>query len=179
MRILRETRTGSWRDFSKYGDPTKVTRDYFTMWVDHGKSPKGDTYAYVLLPGLSAEQTKAYAAKPGMTVLSNTPQVQAACAEAEGVTGINFWEAGSLPAAGVSVDAPASVTLREDDTQLVVGLSDPTMLHEGEITLQIDKTVKGALGENPGVKVLSLAPLKLQVNVKGGMGATFAVAFEK
>lgn len=179
VQILRESRTGSWRDFSKYGDPTKVTRDYVTMWVDHGKSPKGDTYAYVLLPGLSAEQTKAYAAQPGMTVLANTPAVQAARAEAEGVTGINFWEAGALSAAGVSVDAPASVTLREDETQLVVGLSDPTMLHEGEITLQIDKTVKGALGENPNVKVLSLSPLKLQVNVKDGMGATFAVAFEK
>lgn len=179
VQVLRESRTSSWRAFTKYGDPTPVTRDYFTLWVDHGKNPQGDTYAYVVLPGLSAEQTRAYAEKPNVKVLSNTPSVQAVQAESEGVTGLNFWEAGTLAEAGVSVDAPASVTLREDDSNLIVGLSDPTMQHEGEITLQIDKTVKGALGENPNVKVLSLSPLKLQVNVTGGMGATFAVAFEK
>ncbi len=179
VQVLRESRTGSWRAFTKYGDPTPVTRDYVTLWVDHGQNPQGDTYAYVVLPGLSAEQTQAYAESPNVKVLSNTPSVQAVRAEAEGVTGINFWEAGTLAEAGVSVDAPASVTLREDESRLVVGLSDPTMLHEDAITLQIAQTVKGALGENPQVKVLSLSPLKLQVNVSGGMGATFEVAFEK
>ncbi len=178
IRALRESRTGSWRDFSKYGDPTPVTRDYVTIWVDHGKNPQGSTYAYVVLPGVSAEGLKQYAAAPGIQVLSNTPAIQAA-QSAEGVTGINFWEAGNLPVAGVSVDAPASVTLRENDSRLVIGLSDPTMLREEAITLELARNVKGLVAENPGVTVMSLSPLKIKVDVKGAQGRTFELAFDK
>ncbi len=172
-------RTGSWRDFSKYGDPTPVTRDYYTIWFDHGKNPTNAKYAYVLLPGKNAAEVKSYASEPNVEILSNTPQVQAVKAKKEGVTGLNFWEVSAKPVAGISVSAPASVILHETDAELVIGVSDPTQLYAGEITVETDKTVKEATAENPNVKVLSVSPLKLQVNVKGGMGQTFSVTFKK
>lgn len=76
-----------------YNPKEPITRSYFTLWLDHGKSPKDATYAYVLLPGCDAAATAAFAAAPGVEILANTPQVQAARNTKEGVTGFSFWEA--------------------------------------------------------------------------------------
>ena len=181
VNLLRETRTGSWYEISQpYGDKTPIVKDYFTMWIDHGKNPRGATYAYVLLPGSNLEQTMLYARNPNVSVLANTPEVQAVRHRTEGVTGINFWEAGSLPAAGVSVDAPASVMLRETEDELWIGLSDPTHRYAGPITLEVGQGAGSVILDNPNVKVLSTSPtVKLEVNVAGTLGQTQAVKLRK
>ena len=92
VNLQREARTGSWYAISQpYNPKEPITRSYFTLWLDHGKSPKDATYAYVLLPGRDAAATAAFAAAPGVEILANTPQVQAARNTKEGVTGFSFW----------------------------------------------------------------------------------------
>lgn len=76
MKLLRETRKGRSIEVTKYGDEAERVRDYVSVWFDHGKNPKNATYCYVLLPGATAEQTRAYAEKNSVTVLANTPQAQ-------------------------------------------------------------------------------------------------------
>lgn len=150
------------------------------MWIDHGKNPHDATYAYVLLPGSNLEQTMLYARNPHVTILANTSQVQAVHHRTEGVTGINFWEAGSLPGFGVSVDAPASVLLRETEGELWIGLSDPTHKRTEPITLELTRSAGSVVADNPKVKVLSTSPtIKLQVDVSGALGATQAVKLKK
>ncbi len=178
LNLLRETRTGSWYEISQpYGDKTPIQKDYFTMWFDHGRNPSGATYAYVLLPGANLGRTKDYASEPGVNILSNTPALQAVHHAAEGLTGANFWAPGALE--NLSVDAPASVLLRETEKELTVGLSDPTQLHAGTITLETGRTVSAVLSENPKVEVLSLAPLRLRFSVSETLGQTLSVKFTK
>jgi len=182
LNLLREDRTGSWAEIDSFGiykDADPVTKSYLTLWLDHGRNPVNATYAYVLLPGKSAEQVREYAAGPNMKILSNTPQVQAVRAAREGAIGLNFWDVPSAPVAGVSVSAPASVILRETPEELLVGVSDPTQVYQDEITVELDINVSGVKAENPNVKVLSTAPLKLQVHVTGGLGRTFSVTLRK
>ena len=181
VNLLRETRTGSWYEISQpYGDKTPIVKDYFTMWIDHGKNPRGATYAYVLLPGSNLEQTMLYARNPNVSVLANTPQVQAVRHRTEGVTGLNFWEAGTLPQAGVSVSAPASVILRETEDELWIALSDPTHQQTGPITLEVAREAESVMVDDPRVKVLSLVPVvKLEVDVVGTLGETLEVKLKK
>ena len=177
VNMQQAPRTGSWRDISKYGDPAPVTRDYFTLWIDHGQNPSNATYAYILLPGKTVDELEAYATAPNMEILFNTPQVQAVRAKKEGVTGFNFWEAAVSPVAGITVSAPASVILRETGTELIIGISDPTH-KEKTITVEIDRLVSDITVGNPDIQVLSTTPLlKMRVNVERALGSTRYIKF--
>src|SRR5690606_29825633 len=46
LRVLREERTGAWRDINTGGPTTPLTRRYVTLWFDHGVDPTDATYAY-------------------------------------------------------------------------------------------------------------------------------------
>jgi len=177
LNLLRETRTGSWFDINQLGGQKEpITRSYFPSWLNHGKNPVDATYAYVLLPGKSASETAQYAANPNITILSNTPQVQAVMNRSEGVTGWNFWEAAKKPVAGLRVDAPASVIMKEAGNKLIIGISDPTQKGK-TITVELDRSVSGVSVENPDVNILSSKPLKIKVNVEGALGCTRSVVF--
>jgi len=179
INMQKASRTGSWRDFSKYGDPTPVTRDYFSLWFDHGKNPLNGTYAYVLLPGKTVDGLKAYAAAPNIEILFNTPTVQAVKAKKEGITGFNFWEAPTSPVAGITVSTPASIILRETGTELIIGIADPTQ-KEKTITVELNRQVSGIAVDNSDIQVLSTTPLlRLQVNVDRAFGRTRCITFKK
>jgi hyaluronate lyase len=64
---LRAERTGTWRAIdvgvSTEGDEVEVRRVFHTLWLDHGISPRGAGYMYVLLPGASEEETARRAAE--------------------------------------------------------------------------------------------------------------------
>ncbi|MDA3926171.1 MAG: Ig-like domain-containing protein [Kiritimatiellae bacterium] len=50
FQALREARTGSWYDININYSESLITRNYLTLWYDHGSNPVDMTYAYVLLP---------------------------------------------------------------------------------------------------------------------------------
>ncbi|MEU3605354.1 polysaccharide lyase 8 family protein [Streptomyces sp. NPDC035033] len=125
LTVLREERTGAWRDINAGGPTTPLTRRYLTLWTDHGTDPAGGDYAYVLLPGASAATTARRAADRGrLRILANTGSQQGIRAPRLGLTAVNFWAAGTV--GPLTVDAPASVLVREhrDGTATVV-VSDP------------------------------------------------------
>ncbi|MGE0431974.1 MAG: polysaccharide lyase family 8 super-sandwich domain-containing protein [Planctomycetota bacterium] len=67
-------RSGSWHDINhRYGSDEMLTRDVFTLGMDHGVKPDGAGYAYVLQPAASTLAAQV----AGYRVVSNTPAVQA------------------------------------------------------------------------------------------------------
>ena len=178
VNLLRKERTGNWIDINYAAlNMPDVTKSYFTLWMDHGKSPREATYAYVLLTGRSAEQTESYAEHPTVSILANEAKVQAVRHEVYGVTGLNFWEAGSLPTVGVSVDAPCSMVMREAEGSLTIGVSDPTHLNDKGVEVTLNRTVGDPVEANPDIEVLSTSPLKMRVHTAGKLGRTSQVTF--
>lgn len=116
-----QPRSGTWRSVNTGGSTTELTRHYATLQVRHPESGRG-SYAYLLLPGATEALTRARAAKPPVTVVANTAQVQAVTAGI--VTGANFWQAGA--AAGITADRPASVLAKRTPGMAAVAVSDPT-----------------------------------------------------
>ncbi len=94
---------------------------FLELYIDHGKNVSDATYAYVLLPTMTREQTDAYSAAPEITVLANTPSVQAVRDASSNTVGYVFWKAGTF--GDVTVSAPCVITVSGD----TVAVADPTM----------------------------------------------------
>lgn len=180
LTIQKETRTGSWFDINQPNGPKDpIQRSYFTVWFDHGKNPVNETYAYILLPGMSRAETKNYAKKPNSIILVNTPKVQAVYNKKEQVTGINFWEAPGHFVENVFVDTPASVIVKETKNELVIGISDPSQIQK-TISVVINRKVRKVALADPEIEVLSVSPnLKLKVNVENALGSTKTITVKK
>lgn len=178
LNTLVETRSGSRKDTHiKSGDPTPLTMRFATLWLDHGKGLNNGNYSYVILPGRTADQVKAYAAKPAVEIVSNTPAAQVVKDPASGFTGIVGWTAGE--AAGVTFSEPLLILVHEQAGKLSIGLSDPTMKLENPVTVRFAQSVKSATAPNERIKVVSQSPLTLEFSPSGANGQSQRIEFQK
>ncbi|MEU2435982.1 polysaccharide lyase 8 family protein [Streptomyces rubradiris] len=131
LRALREARDGSWSLIDKGGSTDVLTRTYQTLYVDHGTDPTDAAYAYVLLPGATAEATRARAADSGwVDVLVNSHRQQGVSVPSAGFTGVNFWFGGTAGALTASDPCCVVVHERADGTAVIV-VSDPMRMRTG------------------------------------------------
>jgi len=149
LTVLREQRTGSWRNINTGGTPDVVSRQYATMFFDHGTAPSGASYAYALLPGASAEETADAASKPWPKVLRNDRIGQGLDLDNK-TTAALFWAAGTV--GKLTADRAACVLFSGNPGQGVLAVSDPTqnagsvaVTLEGMSYRQISSTVPATL----------------------------------
>jgi len=192
VQATREARTGSWRDLNQSTTMPSVTRNYLTLWYDHGIAPHNATYVYTVLPNKSADETAAYAANPDTYVIANTAQAQAISAHDARLIAANFWQPGQIdtaattttttatadantPVAFIRADAPASVIVREDGGALLLAVADPT--HKGtRVVIALGRAATAVQRADPTVTITQLAPTVIVVvNVSGAKGATHRV----
>lgn len=180
VKALREARTGAWSDINAGGSATPITRNYLTLWFEHGANPANATYAYALLPGRTAAQTAEYAARPAFVVLENSGNVQAVRETTLGLTAANFWNDTRASAGAITVDRKSSVLVRENASEgtLDLALSDPTQANTGSITVELAMPAQSIISADPGITVAQLAPtIRLSVNVNTARGRTFRAQF--
>jgi hyaluronate lyase len=175
---LAETRTGAWRDINAGGPTTTLTANYRTLWFDHGAQPAGAAYAYIVLPGKNAQQTQTYAGWPAVRIARNDATAQAVVNGSLGITAASFWSAGT--AAGITVDATASVLVREANGQIAIGVADPTQAAAGDIHVEVDAPATALVSKDDGVMVERLAPtLRLTMAARQSRGRTFQARFAR
>lgn len=121
--VTREVRTASWKDINSNAPNDALTRSYASIAVPHGNNPQEAAYSYVILPGYDRAATQAYAQNPDVEILSNTGTVQAVRHASENITGMNFWQAGTL--GFVTAKNPFSMTVEEKGNAVRIGVSDP------------------------------------------------------
>lgn len=173
----RESRTGSWYDVNKSGSKEPLTRQYLTLWIDHGPQPNGASYAYVLLPGATAAETGKYSDAPETDILANTAAVHAVRERALGVTAANFWQAGSI--SFIRAGQPSSVIVREKNGELEAAVSDPTQ-QQTSVTVTLNKQGYVLQEKDARVRVLALAPkIKLRIDVTDAAGESIRTVFVK
>lgn len=178
INALNETRT-DYRSASdsSYTEDTRITKNFATLWFDHGVNPEDAGYQYVLLPSVSNNKVEEYSANPDIVVLANTTQVQAARDQTIGVTGINFWENSKTSLDFVTSYNQASVTLQEDGDDITLAISDPTML-QNSITLELNRmNLLETISCDPRITVKTTAggTINLAVNTQNALGASFEV----
>jgi hypothetical protein len=162
-------------DWSLVGTSTgKAEENYLEMWFDHGKNPENAAYEYVLLPGMTSEETEQYSREPQITVLSNTSQMQAVYSRSENILGANIWTDGATKIGDFSIKGAASLMTKEDENGiLTVSASDPTMKNTGTIVIEIKKPVTEILSSDENVKAeLTEYGAKLTIQAKGTNGSS-------
>ncbi|MFB4352590.1 discoidin domain-containing protein [Microbacterium sp. LS_15] len=120
--VSNRTQSGSWE-----GGET-MSRDAFSLWIDHGVRPTAGSYDYTVLPAATPAQVQAYAASPTIRTLRNDAEIQAARHDGAGITMATFYAAGALDLGEgreLAVDQPAIVILDERGETPVVSVSNP------------------------------------------------------
>lgn len=114
---------------------TNNSNNFFEAWLSHGVSPKKGTYSYVVLPKKTAAQVDAYSKNPDIEIVSNTEKLQAVKENKLGITGMVFWEAGTL--ADITVSMPCIVMAGNSGDYYEVTVADPTQLIDsGTLTIK-------------------------------------------
>ena len=175
---LRETRTGAWSDINAGGTTTANTRNYLTLWFDHGASPANASYAYVLLPGRPATMVADYAAHPQISVVENSTSAQCVQEILLGVTAANFWNDASYTSGGITVDKKASVLVQGTGGFTDVAISDPTQANTGSIAVTVAAAAGAMVSADAGITLTQLTPtIRFTVNVAAASGRTFHARF--
>ncbi|MEU7577277.1 polysaccharide lyase 8 family protein [Streptomyces sp. NPDC041068] len=178
LRALREERVGAWRDINTGADTggsaTPVARRYLTLWLDHGVSPAGASYAYVLLPGASAVATAVWAAGRPVRVVANDATVQAVEARREGVFAAHFWAPGT--AEGLSSSGPGTILLRRGHQGLSVAVADPGRT-ERTLTVELPFPVRKVVRADDTVTVTPGRRPVVTARVGGSRGRTHSAEF--
>ncbi len=71
--------SGSWWTINKQSDSPKeeISLDIFKLWVSHGLRPSDESYQYIVVPATTAEKVEQYSSGKNISILVNTPDVQA------------------------------------------------------------------------------------------------------
>ena len=106
---------------------TPVTRNVFGVGVDQAAGVARASLAYALVPNATEGTLRSYADGP-LSVLANSPRIQAIRHTGLGLTAANVFARGRHEAARLRIDGPASVLMREFPRgRTTVAASDPTM----------------------------------------------------
>lgn len=172
VKALRETREGAWSRINKQGasptDPRR--RTYATFWFDHGIKPAAATYAYVLLPGLTAAQTKAFDAVRG---LDNDTRVQGVRVAVAGgiVHAANFWTREPARSGIIAAGDIVSIVVRVGKDGIEIALADPTQVHDRPIAVALSLGGKAVVSADPGLTVACDAEtIRLTLDPRGRRG---------
>jgi hyaluronate lyase len=169
--------SGSWSQINSGDDGTSHTDDYLKLWFNHGVQPVNASYSYVILPNMSATSVSNYALAPDIIIVTNTSSIQAVKKPALGVEAANFWTSGNNSEGLITANDKASVIVW-GQTNLVVGVSDPTQTNNNSITITLNESASGLLSADPGITVLQLSPnIIFKVNVSGSLGKTYQASF--
>ncbi|MGL5868103.1 polysaccharide lyase family 8 super-sandwich domain-containing protein [Clostridium chrysemydis] len=165
INLLRDYRTGSYKDINTGQSDSKVSNTFMTMTLDHGIKPKESGYSYVILPNATEKETKNYSKKPDIKILSNTKDIQSVKDKNLNVTAANFWSENGGKIDKVSVNSKASVIYKEKDGILKVGISDPTMKNNGTIRLELNKKFKEPIKLDKGMTLVQTNNSKIIIDV--------------
>jgi hypothetical protein len=156
VKVSNKTQTGSWEG------EEPVSRDAFSLYIDHGIKPTAGTYDYTVLPAATPAQVEEYAKTPSVRTLRNDTAVQAVRQASTGITMATFYAAGDLELGDgrtLSVDQPSIVLLDERGDTPLVSVSNPDRpgLSVGVAVSGADKDWHGRFslgsGENMGKTV--------------------------
>jgi chondroitin AC lyase len=137
--------TGSWRSihggYAADAPDNEVTKDRFTLGIDHGDKPDGASYAYIVVPGMSRQQFDEYRKQQDqIRIVANTPVLAAVHHKSQRLTGLVFRDpaaAGTVTVhdtLSVWVSAPSIVLIDESVSPMQITVSAPT---EREVTVSL------------------------------------------
>ncbi len=129
--IKNNTASGSWWNINKQSDSPKETiqKEVFSIWINHGKRPSDASYAYIVVPATSIEQLTSKKSANDISILSNTPQIQAVANKTLQIYQLVFYKAGEIqinPKTKIISHNPGIVMVKIKQDQISeISVADP------------------------------------------------------
>jgi hyaluronate lyase len=180
---LRESRSGAWSDVGPNNSTETVSNNFLSLAFDHGSNPSNAAYTYILLPNRTAQETADFAAANPITILERSTAATAVRDNAQGVTGLVFWNDASktVNASGqpyLTSDKRTVATIQQVGNDLQVAVADPTQINTGVINLELNRSADSVVSKDAAVTVTQTSPtIKMTVAVNGSLGKSFNARF--
>ncbi len=155
LQLQNDTSSGSWHASNSRYPADDDTLDLLTAWIDHGGAPQGESYAYLVVPGIDRESVAGYAAKAPAAVLANSEKVQAVVHEGLGLAGAAFYQPGRIeirPGYGLQADTACVLLARETDGQLEITVANPKN-EGGEVRVTVFRGEEKTMGKEMVVEL--------------------------
>ena len=131
---------GSWKNIGGTLD-TEIVKQYFSVYLNHGKDPKDETYAYVILPMFSKEEVENYDTSR-FKIEKLDDKAHIVRDTKTDIVAINFWNDGENEFEGIKTKYPLSIIKDEKDGILKLYVSDPTQAQNENVSLEINGKYK-------------------------------------
>ncbi|MBU1345394.1 MAG: polysaccharide lyase 8 family protein [Alphaproteobacteria bacterium] len=150
-----EQRTGAWSDIDELNPPAPpIARNYATVWFDHGADPSNGGYAYSLLPGADAAQTRRFAVDRPVKVLRRDADCHSVQRGSDSLTAAAVWADGWIEIEHIGFLGPCAAIWRSDGDILDVSIADPTHLRES-VSLRVSGSDVQLIEAADGVSLAS------------------------
>ena len=153
--------TGSWKDINNTEKDDPISGNVFSIWLDHGASPRNAKYCYMVVPGQNISSFRSLIDNLDLQIIQNTNLVQAlhknnkyACV---------FYQKGSVTmddGLKVSVDKPVILLIERNSNTYNITVSDPNYT-ESELTISLNKQlelVEGVVNTEDGCEIVIKLP---------------------
>ncbi|SHE75088.1 chondroitin AC lyase [Mariniphaga anaerophila] len=131
VELKNSAATGSWWNISKQISTPKeeVTADVFKLWLNHGSRPSDAAYEYIVVPATSMEKMEENRSKNNITILKNTPEIQAVENTNLEICQVVFYKGGEIeifPTVKLFSDNPGIVMLKMKNGSITeISVADP------------------------------------------------------
>ena len=116
-----------------------VTKNVFTLWFDH-TADKTSNYEYTIVPNVTEEELKEYAASKPVRVISNTGKLQSVEHTVTGEKQAIFWTPGLASFDGISVSVDKEVIIAISGVGEKQRLAISSLSHKAEqVTVVVNK----------------------------------------
>jgi chondroitin AC lyase len=113
VQMSTRDQTGSWSLINHQISISseKISKPVFKLWIDHGKRPADAGYAYIVLPGLQAQQVAGRITRAGVEILENSASIQAVSAKNPDFVQAFFYKAGELKFKDIRIAARSPIAI--------------------------------------------------------------------
>ncbi|MDQ6476944.1 polysaccharide lyase family 8 super-sandwich domain-containing protein [Dyadobacter sp. LHD-138] len=179
LSVSNTTATGNWRriNHQSWATDEPVKAEVFTAWLDHGGKPENSDYQYIVVPGIGGNGVRDYVENPVISILANTPEIQAVQHRVLNQTGIVFYKAGKITMGNgivVSAENPCLVIIKTKGNSIEkISVSDPTAkLKSIQLGMTCNVQGKGALWKAEWNKEKKASIITFVLPVEGLAGKT-------
>lgn len=137
--LLNQSRSGSWYDINTTASKTVMKKNVFTLGVNHGQSPKDDTYAYIVVPNKSSAAEMAAYPMDNIEILANTDSMQVVRNKKLGVWEFIFYQGATFTHGELSVKVNKGCALLFKDIEkpsVQFHIADPAQT-QSKITVEV------------------------------------------
>lgn len=132
LHLRNQMASGSWYSINRQADSPKeeIRQETFTLWLDHGKKPKNENYAYIVIPAVEESSIESYRENLPVKILANNTEVQAVQHTVLEISQLIFYQPNEIQLSeevNLTAIDPAMVMIQMDGQAITkITVSDPT-----------------------------------------------------